>query len=54
MMNNLLDIYTDYLISSFAQTSRAGWYQMLDGEISFENLLVCYLNLIIHLAHYGF
>ena len=37
-MNNLLDIYTDYLISSFAQTSATGLSRLLDGEISHDKV----------------
>jgi hypothetical protein len=31
---NLLDIYTDYLISSFSQTTATGLSRLLEGEIS--------------------
>lgn len=37
-MNNLLDIYTDYLISSFSQTTATGLSRLLDGEISHDKV----------------
>lgn len=37
-MNNLLDIYTDYLISSFSQTSATGLSRLLDAEISHDKI----------------
>jgi hypothetical protein len=37
-MNNLLDIYTDYLISSFSQTTATGLSRLLDGEISHDKI----------------
>jgi hypothetical protein len=36
IMNKLLDIYTDYLISSFSQTTATGLSRLLDGEISHD------------------
>jgi len=37
-MNNLLDIYTDYLISSFSQTTATGLSRLLEGEISHDKV----------------
>jgi hypothetical protein len=37
-MNNLLDIYTDYLISSFSQTTATGLSRLLDGEVSHDKI----------------
>jgi len=36
MQTNLLELYTDYLISSFGQTSATGLSKLLDGEISHD------------------
>jgi hypothetical protein len=36
--NELLDIYTDYLISSFGLTTGAGLSQLLDGAISHDRI----------------
>jgi hypothetical protein len=38
MKTDLLDIYTDYLISSFSQTSATGLSRLLDGEISHDQV----------------
>lgn len=37
-MNNLLDIYTDYLISSFSETTATGLSRLLDGEVSHDKV----------------
>ena len=37
-MNNMLDIYTDYLISSTGQTSATGLANLLDGQISHDSV----------------
>ncbi|MGQ9889776.1 MAG: IS701 family transposase, partial [Aggregatilineales bacterium] len=39
-MNNkeLLDIYTDYLISSFGLTTQTGLSRLLNGEISHDRI----------------
>jgi hypothetical protein len=34
MDKSLLELYTDYLISSFGQTTATGLSQLLDGQIS--------------------
>ena len=36
MNKSLLDLYTDYLISSFGQTTATGLSQLLDGQISHD------------------
>jgi DDE superfamily endonuclease len=36
MDKSLLDLYTDYLISSFSQTTATGLSQLLDGQISHD------------------
>jgi hypothetical protein len=38
MNKSLLDLYTDYLISSFGQTTATGLSQLLDGEISHDQV----------------
>lgn len=38
MDKNLLDLYTDYLISSFGQTTATGLSQLLEGEISHDQV----------------
>jgi hypothetical protein len=38
MDKSLLDLYTDYLISSFGQTSATGLSQLLDGEVSHDQV----------------
>ena len=38
MNKQLLDLYTDYLISSFGQTTATGLSQMLDGRISHDEI----------------
>lgn len=37
-MNDMLDIYTDYLISSTGQTSATGLANLLDGQISHDSV----------------
>lgn len=37
-MNKLLDIYSDYLLASFSQTSATGLSHLLDGEISHDQI----------------
>ena len=37
-MNKLLDIYTDYLISSFSQTTATAMSRLLEGEISHDKI----------------
>jgi hypothetical protein len=37
-MNKMLDIYSDYLIASFSQTSATGLSQLLNGEISHDQV----------------
>lgn len=37
-MNKLLDIYSDFLIASFSQTSATGLSQLVDGEISHDQV----------------
>ena len=38
IMNKLLDIYTDYLISSFGLTTATNLSRMLEGEISHDEI----------------
>lgn len=38
MQNNIFDLYTDYLISSFSQTSATGLSHTLGGEISHDKI----------------
>ena len=38
MQQVLLDLYSDYLISSFGQTSATGLSTLLDGEISHDSI----------------
>jgi hypothetical protein len=38
MNKSLLDLYTDYLISSFGQTTATGLSQLLDGDISHDQV----------------
>src|SRR5215210_617938 len=38
MNKSLLDIYTDYLISSFGQVTATGLSQLLDGEVSHDQV----------------
>ena len=37
-MDNLLDLYSDYLISSFGQTTATGLATLLDGEVSHDKI----------------
>lgn len=37
-MDKLLDIYTDYLISSFGPTTATNMSRMLEGEISHDEI----------------
>ncbi len=37
-MKHLLDIYSDYLLASFSQTSATGLSHLLDGEISHDQV----------------
>jgi len=37
-MSELLDIYTDYLLSSFSQTRATGLSRLLEGEISHDKI----------------
>ncbi len=37
-VENLLDLYTDYLISSFGQTSATGFSRLVDNEIKHDSL----------------
>ena len=37
-MQKLLEIYTDYLISSFSQTSATALSRLLDGEINHDKI----------------
>jgi len=37
-MNGMLDMYTDYLISSTGQTSATGLANLLDGQISHDSV----------------
>ncbi|MDM8563409.1 IS701 family transposase, partial [Candidatus Marithioploca araucensis] len=37
-MNKLLDIYTDYIISSFDQTTATNLSRLLEGEISHDQV----------------
>ena len=37
-MENLLDLYTDYLISSFGQTSATGLSRLVDNEIKHDSV----------------
>jgi DDE superfamily endonuclease len=37
-MQDKLDLYTDYLLSSFGQTSATGLSRLVDGEISHDNV----------------
>ena len=38
MKRNILDLYTDYLISSFGQTTATGLAQLMDGAISHDQV----------------
>jgi hypothetical protein len=38
MNKSLLDLYTDYLISSFGQTTATGLSRLLDGEVSHDQI----------------
>jgi hypothetical protein len=38
MDKSLLDLYTDYLISSFGQTTATGLSQLLDGKVSHDQV----------------
>ncbi len=38
MNKEILDLYTDYLISSFGQTTATGLSQLMDGEISHDQV----------------
>lgn len=38
MERNILDLYTDYLISSFGQTKATGLAQLMDGAISHDQV----------------
>ncbi len=38
MNKSLLDLYTDYLISSFGQTTATGPSRLLDGEVSHDQI----------------
>ena len=37
-MEHLLDLYTDYLLSSFGQTSATGLSNLLDGAINHDKI----------------
>jgi hypothetical protein len=37
-VENLLDLYTDYLISSFGQTSATGFSRLVDNEIKHDSI----------------
>lgn len=37
-MQEKLDLYTDYLLSSFGPTTATGLSRLLDGEISHDNI----------------
>ena len=37
-MNNLAEIYSDYLIASFGLTTATGLSNLLDGEISHDKI----------------
>jgi hypothetical protein len=37
-MNSILDLYTDYLLSSFGQTSATGLSKLLDGSLSHDKV----------------
>jgi hypothetical protein len=34
----LLDLYSDYLISAFGQTTATGLFSLLDGEVSHDQI----------------
>jgi hypothetical protein len=36
--NELLDLYSDYLISSFGQTTATGLAALLDGQLSHDRI----------------
>ncbi|MEA3351709.1 MAG: hypothetical protein U9Q82_13910 [Chloroflexota bacterium] len=38
MNKKTLDLYTDYLISSFGQTTATGLSKLMDGEISHDQV----------------
>ena len=38
MKNPLLDLYSDYLISSFAQTTATGLSRLLDNAVSHDQI----------------
>ena len=37
-MENKLDLYTDYLLSSFGQTSATGLSRLVEGELSHDSI----------------
>lgn len=37
-MNKMLDIYSDYLLASFSQTSATGLSNLMNGEISHDQV----------------
>ena len=37
-MQEKLELYTDYLLSSFGQTSATGLPRLVDGEISYDSV----------------
>lgn len=39
-MQDKLDLYTDYLLSSFGQTSAMGLSRLLDGELSHDSIYI--------------
>jgi hypothetical protein len=43
MNKQLLDLYTDYLISSFGATTATGLSKLLDGQVSHEKTNSYYL-----------
>ena len=38
MNYNILDLYSDYLLSSFGQTTATGLARLLEGEISHDQV----------------
>ena len=38
MNKELLDLYTDYLLSSFGQTTATGLFKLMDGAISHDQV----------------
>jgi hypothetical protein len=49
MCNNLIDLYTDYLISSFSNTTATGLSSIVDGCISHDQITTFFVLLQLEL-----